>query len=204
MNTARVSSELEEMILRRKKEFYYVNGDSIRCIIDSLKFLYYSVIASENLISCAIEQLKMLDHSIYRDNLLSYFYIHLEEERGHDEWLANDLEAHGVDISGYDCNAMAMIGSQYYMIYHRHPCCLLGYMAVVEGTPTPIEEIEKLERAYGRRLFRFARFHAIKDQEHKVDLFNQIDNVPSHNADDILTSANITLEYIAKAAKQWA
>lgn len=204
MNDTGFASELQEMILRRKGDFFYVNGDSIRCVIRNLKFIYSAVIASENLIACAIERLREMEKSAYRDNLMSYFIDHLEEERGHANWLGSDLGAHGVDVSDYDDDAMAMVGSQYYMIYHRHPYCLLGYMAVIEGTPTPIQEIEKLERAYGVKLFRFARYHSIKDEEHKVELFRHIDSIPPQFVDDVAKSADLTLDFIEKAAKHWA
>jgi hypothetical protein len=197
------SSKLEKMILQRKSIFFHVNINNIGCIIDNLKFVYYSVIATENLLSCAIAQLKKMECSTHNDGLLSYFIDHLEEEREHSKWLAEDLGTHGVNLDSYDENAMAMIGSQYYMIYHKHPSCLLGYMAVVEGTPTPIQEIEKLERIYGKKLFRFARFHSIKDEEHKIELFNHIDNTPHYLMDDIFLSTDITLNHMSNAAKHW-
>jgi len=135
---------------------------------------------------------------------LSYFVQHLEEERDHAKWLFNDLNSHGVDIGSFDTNAMAMVGLQYYMIYHVHPCCLLGYMAVVEGTPTPISDIEKLEGLYGKKLFRFARYHSIKDEEHKVELFAHIESAPSKYMEHITRSAIVTLDCISDAAKHWA
>lgn len=197
------ASDLRQLIVRRKQDFFYVNGDSIQCIVRNLKFVYSSVVATENLISCAIEQLVLVEPSTYRDNILSYFVEHLEEERDHAKWLSDDLTTHGVDISNCDEDAMFMIGAQYYMIHHKSPYCLLGYMAVVEGTPTPISEIEKLELVYGKKLFRFSRFHSIKDEEHKDDLFKYINNSPAQFVESIAWSTNITLDCISKAAKHW-
>jgi hypothetical protein len=203
MKSLGFSSELEEMIRLRKRDFYYVNGDSILSIIENLKFVYAAVIASENLLSCAIEKLKVAEASAHRDGVLAYFIEHLEEERGHAKWLFNDLNGHGVELSDFDGDAMVMIGLQYYMIYHVHPYCLLGYMAVVEGTPTPISEIEKLEAYYGKKLFRFARYHSIKDEEHKTELFRQMDGIPKQFVEHIIKSANATLDCMSNAAKRW-
>lgn len=195
--------DLENSIAQRKSNFFYVNSDSIRCIMRNLRFLYSSVVASENLLSCAAEQLKKHTSGIYRDKILSYYLEHLEEERDHAKWLADDLAAHGVIIEHHDLDAMRMIGAQYYMIFHCSPYCLLGYMAVVEGVPTPLSEIEKLESIYGKKLFRFSRFHAIKDMEHKHDIFERINSAPPLISEQIGRSASITLDCIECAAKSW-
>ena len=203
MNDILFSNELEKTILNQKKDFFYVNGDNVNSIVRNLRFVYHSVIASENLLLCAIQQLMLSEASSYRDTVLSYFTEHLEEERGHAEWLAKDLTTHGISISDLDNDAMAMVGSQYYMIHHRSPYCLLGYLAVAEGTPTPISEIEKLENVYGRMLFSFARFHSIKDEEHKIELFEVINKTPIRHRDDIRNSTKATLICISRAAKHW-
>lgn len=194
---------LKNLVAESKAKFFFVNLSSVASIVNNLKFVYHSVVASENLLACAIERLRVLEEDSYSSLLLAYFIEHLEEEREHDKWLADDLKSHGVNISKHDENAMAMIGSQYYMIFHSHPSCLLGYMAVVEGTPTPIEEIEKLEKIYGRKLFRFARFHSIKDEEHKVNLFDIIDKTPVQLVGNVFLSAEVALKHMAAAAKYW-
>lgn len=197
------SCELEQLILSRKRDFFHVNVNRIDCIIRNLKFVYHSIVASENLLSCAIRQLELYEPSTYRDEVLLYFVEHLDEEKGHADWLAEDLTTHGISITELENDAMTMVGGQYYMLYHKHPYCLLGYIAVLEGTPTPISEIEKLEQIYGKKLFRTARFHSIKDQEHKIELFKIIDKTPQLYMADITRSTNITLDCIENAAKRW-
>ena len=203
MASAYVVSELRKIIIRRKGDFFYVNGDNIKCIVRNLKFVYDSVIATVELLSCAIKKLKEEESSPFRDQVLSYFIEHLEEERDHAGWLADDLVAHGVKLSSPDEDAMFMIGAQYYLVNHYSPYYLLGYMAVVEGTPTPIGEIEKLERVYGKKLFRFSRFHSVKDEEHKDILFRNINEAPAQHIESIFRSANITLDCMAKASVYW-
>jgi hypothetical protein len=203
MSADSLSSKLIKTITRSKKDFFYVNGDDIQCVISNLKFVYSAVIGTESLISCAIEQLKRIEPSSYRNVIISYLLEHLDEEFDHARWLSDDLNAHGVNLTRLDNDAMFMIGAQYYMIHHETPYCLLGYMAVAEGTPTPISEIEKMEQVYGRKLFRFSRFHSIKDQEHKHALFKYIDSAPTNIAESITRSTDISLECMARAAQHW-
>ena len=191
------------MILRRKREFFFVDTTEITRVVANLRFLYHSVIASENLLSCAISQLSVLAGPDCNGALQKYLVEHLEEERDEARLLAEDLESHGVIIGDCDVDAMAMVGSQYYMIYHLHPACILGYMAVVEGTPTPLEEVEKLERIYGRRLMRFVRMHSINDESHKVGVFEQIDSLPESLIGGVWTSACVTLAHLENAAMKW-
>ena len=73
---------------------------------------------------------------------------------------------------------MSMVGTQYYLLKHVHPAALLGYMAVVECDPVPEEVVDLLERAHGKDLMRFMRFHALKDLEHRKELFEIIDLTP--------------------------
>jgi hypothetical protein len=98
---------------------------------------------------------------------------------------------------------MAMVGTQYYLIKHSHPAALLGYMAVVEGDPVPLEVVDLLERTHGQDLFRFVRFHALKDLEHRTELFEVIDHAPQPLRGLISQSAENTLYYFIHAAAAW-
>lgn len=198
-----ISSSLEELIKKEKNDFWHIDLRHINSVIRNLTFVYHSVVASEHLLSCAIERIKSSDENEFNTLLNSYLVEHREEETDHDKWLAEDLISHGVSVSHPDENAISMIGAQYYMIHHVHPACLLGYMAVVEGVPTPIASIEQSEAVYGPKLFRFSRFHAIKDQFHKVDLFRIIDNTPDSLIDSVSLSVRITLRYMRLAAESW-
>lgn len=197
------AGDLLRFIELKKQKFFYVNGNSVCCIIRNLKFLYCSVVASENLLVCAVRQLKLMNSNGYRNEIIAYYREHLKEESGHAKWLADDLAAHGVFVTEHDSDAVRMIGSQYYMIFHESPYCLLGYMAVVEGVPTPLAEIEKLEKIYGTKLFRFSRFHAVKDMEHRKDIFKHIGDADALLAKKIEHSAIVTLEHIESASKNW-
>lgn len=75
--------------------------------------------------------------------LAAYLREHVEEERGHDEWLLGDIAALGGDPAAVRARqpppeVARFVGTQYYWIEHHHPVALLGYIAVLEScAPAP-------------------------------------------------------------------
>lgn len=114
-----------------------------------------------------------------------YFDTHIEEERGHDEWLLEDLAVLGMrrdDVLTRPPSPVvaAFVGSQYYWIDHYHPVALLGYVALLEGYPPVASEIEELRRrtGYGPAAFRTLSFHAELDPQHGEELDAVLDALP--------------------------
>jgi hypothetical protein len=117
--------------------------------------------------------------------MVDYLERHIEEERGHDRWLLEDLETLRVPPSEVwarppaDSTARA-VGAQYYWIRHHHPVALLGYIAVVEGRPPDPAFLDRTVEATGlpaaafRTLFR----HAESDVGHGSDLRALLDALP--------------------------
>jgi hypothetical protein len=114
-----------------------------------------------------------------------YLAKHIPEERGHDDWLVEDMTHMGMDPSTVlkrmpSTAVAALVGTQYYWINHFHPVCLLGYIAVLEGTPPTIPYFErvvarsKLPRQALSSLFR----HAKLDPRHRAELDEAIDGLP--------------------------
>lgn len=115
----------------------------------------------------------------------SYLEHHIPEERGHDDWVLEDLEALGVGAERAlrplpSPNVAELIGSQYYWLRHYHPVTLLGHMTVMEGYPPSPEFVASLmERTgYPRDAFRALRRHSYIDLEHRADLYATIDGLP--------------------------
>lgn len=183
------------------------NNDASRrtVIIANLIFLYDAVVASERLLIEAADSTDQLLPSSFHERLGKYYRSHLNEERGHDKWLQEDLKSAGVKVPLGLPNrpAMAMVGTQYYLIKHTHPAALLGYIAVLEGDPTPVEVVDTLEQAHGKPLLRCARIHALKDLEHRKELFEIIDDTPESLRGLIAYSTDNTLDYIIQAAQTW-
>lgn len=153
----------------------------------NLAFVHQIALASENLLAEAAEKTE--------GYLSEYYAEHCKEEIGHENWLADDLMTYGVYVSKLPrfAKAIEMAGSQYYLLKHYSPYCLLGYMLTVEGFPMPIDNIEKLENIYGADIMRTVRYHSINDIEHRKDLFAIIDKDPRP---EILESALQTAMYI--------
>lgn len=161
-------------------------------VIQNLVFLYHACVASEGLLEEA--------GGIAKDRLADYYRSHLEEEKDEIRVLREDLASAGVTPGMPDEYSMAMVGTQYYLLKHVDPVCLLGYMAVQEADPSPIELVERLEELHGKKLFRFLKMHAIKDMEHRKELIELIDSIPEEQHGMIWFSADNTLRYLARAA----
>jgi len=161
-------------------------------LINNLSFVYRMIIASAPLLEFA------MDHS--GGDLWAYYEKHLDEERGHDEMLRNDLYRLGVPEISRNHGAAALAGSQYYLIAHEHPALLLGYMSVLERAPLPIDTIDELEQFYGVE-FNAMRHHAQHDPEHIKEIDKQIAMQSDHLQALIRWNASCTSDFINSMAK---
>lgn len=123
------------------------------------------------------------------ERLVPYWDRHIREETGHDEWLREDLAAIGRDpdeplrrLPG--ATAATLVGAQYYWLFHYHPVCLLGHIAVVEGNPPTREVARLLSERSGLPVsgFRTLARHAALDVKHRDDLLRLIDSLPLTDA----------------------
>ena len=166
------SQILRQQILAMQANAPMADFTSRAVIVSNLVFLHGIMTASERLMARSITK-------CYSPVLRSYLTEHLEEERDHAKWMADDLKDEGVDISLPSIPAMELAGSMYYLIEHVNPVCLLGYMAVLEGFPANLEFVAELEKVHGKKLLRCLRYHAENDLEHRKELFNIIDKMDS-------------------------
>jgi Iron-containing redox enzyme len=118
------------------------------------------------------------------DRLAGYLRRHVAEERDHDRWLLADLAALGHDpdeVRRVPSPPVArMVGAQYYWVLHHHPVCLLGYVAVLEGSPPPPSLVTYLRARTGHPddAFRTLRAHADLDTAHGAAVFGLLDALP--------------------------
>jgi pyrroloquinoline quinone (PQQ) biosynthesis protein C len=117
--------------------------------------------------------------------MLSYLERHIDEERGHDQWLLEDLETLGVSPAEVWARAPAdstarAVGAQYYWVRHDHPVALLGYVAVVEGRPPSVAALDEIVASTGLppSAFRTLYRHAESDVGHGRDLRALLDDLP--------------------------
>jgi hypothetical protein len=117
--------------------------------------------------------------------LAAYLEEHVEEELHHDETLLADLEVLGIDRNSVleripPPDVAALVGQQYYWIFHFHPIAFLGYVAVMEGFPPSPELIELLiaRTGFPRTAFRTYVEHAELDPGHRDHLDRTLDSLP--------------------------
>jgi heme oxygenase-like protein len=153
------------------------------------KFLFqnHSVIrCSVPLMKAAAEQCeKKLETDAIAEGMLVYFRKHIPEETGHDDWVLDDLETLGYQREEVlkripSPSAAALAGAQYYWIRHVHPVALLGFIAVLEGTPPDVEFFEETADRIGvpRRAFSNLLLHGKLDPQHRDDLDRTLDALP--------------------------
>jgi len=123
-----------------------------------------------------------------------YLDRHIGEERNHDEWLLEDLDALGVSrdeaLARVPSPTVASLaGSQYYWVLHFDPVALLGYFAFMEGFPPQPDLIRDLrERTrHPDAAFRTFVLHGELDPGHKEELDRTIDALPlTGDQEDVL------------------
>lgn len=108
-------------------------------------------------------------------------YERIEEEKGHEAWVLDDIEAMGGDVDGARANPpsapiQAMIAFNYYGAERAHPCSVLGmlYMLEVVSSVYGGRVSDSIARALGRELdrggFKFLSSHATMDVDHMAKL----------------------------------
>jgi len=176
-----------------------------RVLIDNLVFVHQLIVASEQLIKAAILRLHASSPHGFDLDLLRYYRAHLEEERDHAEWLATDLKAVDVDPISQKLNLAAaeLAGVQYYLAHHAHPAALLGYMAVLECSPMPLDVVEELEALHGTALLKTLRYHATHDVDHGADVQRMLDRIPDELQNLVLQNAMMTASKLSSAAARF-
>lgn len=124
-----------------------------------------------------------------------FLYDHMNEEKGHEEWVLNDLTVMGVSAEtarAYEPTLvmLGLNGYNYWSADRRHPCSVLGMVYALEVVAsvyggqmtTAISDSLMLE---GDRGISFISSHATMDAEHMADLrviLNQIEDDDAKNA----------------------
>jgi pyrroloquinoline quinone (PQQ) biosynthesis protein C len=165
--------------------------------VANLIWLYHVVKASENLLVQAAAQADAA--------LREYFEHHLEGERGHAEWLREDLLSVGVDVLSTKPLPIAreMVGSIYYLIFHSDPAALLGYMSVLEGQADNLARmLPELEAEHPASLLRTLKHHAVEDPRHFAELTAVIDKLSEDRRAIVNETAEITRNYLGRVRFQ--
>lgn len=133
-------------------------------MLDFLAFWYQVIVASEPLLE---ECIASLSDDGFEGGLKDFYIKHLEDERHHATWLREDIGDHPIQLH---MTAAALAGTQYYLIRHLHPVCLMGYMQVLEGRPIDMALVERIDSEHGKQAARTLRIHAEDDPMHIKEL----------------------------------
>jgi pyrroloquinoline quinone (PQQ) biosynthesis protein C len=127
-------------------------------------------------------------------------YERIQEEKGHETWVLEDIEAIGGDVSSVRAGApsapvQAMIGFNYHGAERVHPCSVLGmlYMLEVVSSVYGGRVADSIARALGRSVdaggFKFLSSHATMDQDHMASLNRLIKTIDDPEAQDAIVNS---------------
>ncbi|MFF2726535.1 iron-containing redox enzyme family protein [Streptomyces sp. NPDC058008] len=174
-----------------------------------LRTMHAVVRASVPLMERALERATLLDvrGDPLAGPLAAYLRAHIEEERGHDDWLVEDIAAAGPP-SGDALGPMpspvvaTLAGSQYYWVEHHHPVALLGYIAVLEGYAPAADLTSRIAATTGLpdAALRTVREHAALDTGHLDELYALLDLLPLTRGQesDVTVSAMHSLDALTR------
>ncbi len=127
-------------------------------------------------------------------------YERIAEEKGHETWVLEDLEAVGGDaarVRNYPPSApvQCMIAFNYFCAERAHPCAVLGMLYSLEViasayAATLAQSIAKaLERNYEGPGFKFLLSHSAMDQDHVAKLNMLVKTIDDPQAQEAIVNA---------------
>ena len=128
----------------------------------------------------------------YQDALVEY----MEEERGHEKWILNDIRTLGGDAEavrdgrpGHPCRVM--VAYAYYAIEHVSPYAMLGSVHVLEGMSVLLADkvadaVKRSVGITGDEGFSYLRSHGSLDQEHVAFFRSFIDGIHDAHAQSLI------------------
>jgi len=127
-------------------------------------------------------------------------YERIEEEKGHETWVLEDIEALGGDVASAGANppsapVQAMIAFNYYGSERVHPCSVLGmlYMLEVVSSVYGGRVSDSIARALGRSVdgggFKFLSSHATMDLDHMAKLNKLVKTIDDPAAQEAIVNS---------------
>ncbi|MGO8955241.1 MAG: TenA family transcriptional regulator [Rhodomicrobium sp.] len=125
--------------------------------------------------------------------------LYMNEERGHDKWILDDIRAMGGDAGavergkpGIPCQVM--VGYAYYCIEWISPHALLGMVHVLEGLSVMLAEkvagaVQRSLAAEGAAGFSYLQTHGALDVEHTALFRNLLNGFDDRETQDIIIEA---------------
>lgn len=127
-------------------------------------------------------------------------YQRIGEEKGHETWVLEDIEALGGDVPSAGSNppsapVQAMIAFNYYGAERVHPCSVLGmlYMLEVVSSVYGGRVSDSIAHALGREVaaggFKFLTSHAAMDLDHMAKLNRLVKTIGDPGAQEAIVNS---------------
>jgi pyrroloquinoline quinone (PQQ) biosynthesis protein C len=127
-------------------------------------------------------------------------YERIEEEKGHESWVLEDIEAVGGDVPSAVANppsapVQAMIAFNYFAAERVHPCSVLGmlYMLEVVSSVYGGRVSDSIARKLGRDVdaggFKFLSSHATMDLDHMAKLNRLVKTIDDADAQSSIVNS---------------
>ncbi|HET9642134.1 MAG TPA: iron-containing redox enzyme family protein [Burkholderiaceae bacterium] len=138
-----------------------------------------------------------------------HLYDHMQQEKGHEEWMLNDLVAIGTPPQATRSHrpstyTLGLCGYNYWSADRRHPCSVLGMLYALEviasvyGGPfaSAIRESLLLQGDQG---VSFISLHSTMDAEHMAQLRRVLNTIGEPAAQDaIVESVNVNFAHFTR------
>lgn len=125
-------------------------------------------------------------------------YERIEEEKGHESWVENDLRAMGADMDETksarpSLAVQAMIAFNYHAVERVHPCAVLGMLYALEVIASVYggRTADTIRRSLGRsgpEGFTFLESHATMDAEHMASLTELVKTIHDPAAQEAIVN----------------
>ncbi len=127
-------------------------------------------------------------------------YERIEEEKGHEAWVLEDIDAVGGDVAGARANppsapVQALIAFNYFSAERVHPCSVLGMLYMLEvvssvyGGRVSDSIANSLGRDVGGGGFKFLSSHATMDVEHMAKLNRLVKTIADPAAQEAIVNS---------------
>ncbi len=133
-------------------------------------------------------------------NVRYELYERIGEEKGHETWVLEDIQAMGGDVQAAGANppsapVQAMIGFNYHASERVHPCSVLGMLYTLEVISSVYggRVSDSIARAIGRSVgaggFKFLSSHATMDMDHMAKLNRLVNTIADVGAQQAIVNA---------------
>lgn len=207
----RLKIRLAESQLGRASDAIVRHSDVAQLVPELLFGTHCVARASAPLMQAALDEAGCRGTDPVCAGMRDYLTRHIDEEREHAAWIAEDLSVLGASAAELamripSANIASAVGAHYYWIRHFHPVAVLGYIAVLEGAAPRLSWVEDLmaRTQLPAPAFRTLKLHAAIDVGHARDLDALLDRLPLERVhhDLLRESAFLTIDAFSRELEQ--